>query len=145
MSDFAAYLHNPWGFPTPKEKAAMIFYRRKERFIEGYCWENKLQEIILPFFQNLNDLHKKGLKQAYEKLKQYVIDNHHIGLILLGTTIENDKIINNYKTVSGDSIELSLKSISRFLIRDYILKKNVENLCDKTPYVKKYINYVNNI
>ena len=140
--DFAAYLHNPWAYPSKKELAAMMIFKRKERFVENYSWQNDLLELIRHYFGNIDQLYQTGLKIAFENLKKKVIEAHLIGLILLGTTYESDKIINNYKTIDDKNIELSIKSICIFLIRDYIKKKNVENLCEKTPLFEKYINSV---
>ena len=60
--DFAAYLHNPWAYPSKKELAAMMIFKRKERFVENYSWQIDLLELIRHYFGNI-DQPQKNRKQ----------------------------------------------------------------------------------
>ena len=136
--DFASYLHNPWGYPSPEEKAAMLVFIRRDRFIEGSDYLIDLNMLIRKYFGNTNNLLRLGLVQAYNSLKDEVIEQKLIGLILIGTNIEDDVSFGNYHQQSGNTIELTVKNITRYLITEYINRDNVEALCRETPNFNIY-------
>lgn len=148
MHDFAGYLHNPYGYPTNVEKAAITVFKRKGRFVGGYEINEHLSTLIKKYFGNLDSLHKKGLVHHYELIKKEIIDNDLIGLILYGANINNtpvDKlIVNTYKTQDNKTISLTIPSICRYILDDYIGSKNIDELCRKTPnfdvYYKTLVN-----
>lgn len=137
-TDFASYLHNPWAFPTKEEQAAMLVFKRKERFVEGYYHITHLSNTIRMFFGDINKLHRDGLAIHYNQLKNYVIENHLIGLILNGTILEDDIKLGVYKTQDNNIFELTVKNICQYLIKEYIKSENVEDLCRKTPNFEIY-------
>lgn len=173
--DFASYLHNPFAFNflLPEEKTAVVICKRAERFVTGYYIENECLELLKKFFGNRNELEKVGLKIHYEKLKKYVIDNNKIGVILYGTDIKNASCnlgnieINKYTTNTGKCISLTIESITRTLIKEYInengsnnrsnnesnnknknnrnKESNVVLLCKKVPLFDQYYNSVKNM
>ena len=139
--DFAAYLHNHWGYPTKEEEAAMMIFKRKARFVEGYNMKTHLIEIIEKYFGNRTKLENQGLKPHFEELKTYVIDNNYIGLILFGTDINKiDLKITDYTNASMKNIKLTVNSICQTLIKEYIKSENVEALCRNTPNFEIYFN-----
>ena len=121
-----------------KKKAAMLVFKRSERFIGGYSYIKELNDLILKFFGDINLLYQNGLTKHYDKLKNYVIDNNRIGLILIGTNLDNPLKLYDYKTIDNKTINLNTRDICRFLIRDYIKKENVDLLCTKTPNFQIY-------
>jgi len=135
---FENFQHNPWGFPNEEEKAAMLVFKRKERFVEGYSHIEELNILIKKFFGEINLLHQNGLDEYYEKLKKYVVNYNLIGLILIGTNLNNPLKLHDYKTIDNKIINLNTKDICRFLIKDYIKKENVDLLCTKTPNFNIY-------
>ena len=142
--DFAQYLHNPWGYLTPKQEAAKTAALRVEKFVEGYSIDEELITLLNLYFSDKELLNQYGLKKFYTLLMMNVKDKHLIGIILYGTNIDDrkDKLINSYYTVNGDNIKLTIKSICQFLIRDYIKMDNLDSLCEKVPNFDIY--YKNN-
>ena len=140
--DFAAYLHNPWAYPSKEEEASILCFKRKARFIDNYDINQELLNLLSLYFGNLNKLHRDGLVKNYNLLKNKVISDNLIGLILYGTNIsdEHNDLINLYTTKDNKVIELTVKTICIFLIRDYIKKKNVKDLCYNTPNFEIYYN-----
>ena len=137
-TDFASYLHNPWAFQSKEEQAAMLVFKRKGRFDESYNYIVDLSETVTRFFGDIDNLHRFGLAIQYNHLKNYVIENHLIGLILNGTILEDDIKIGVYKTQNNDIFELTVKNICQYLIKEYIKSENVEDLCRKTPNFETY-------
>jgi hypothetical protein len=133
--EFAAYLHNPWAYPSKKGEAAILCFTRKQRFVGGYDVNEHLLSLLSRFFSDSMLLHKEGLQKYYNLLKKEVIEKKLIGLILYGTNIndEHNSVINLYTTVNNTQIELTIKSICIFLVRDYIKKENVDDLCVSSP------------
>ena len=135
----ASIMHNPWGYPTSIEEAAMLAFRRKARFIEAYDINTEIETLIRQFFGNRTILQREGLSKQFIKLKEYVIAYNMIGLIWYGTDINRiDRVITDYTNVSGKEITLTINSICQTLIREYILEKNVDNLCKQTPHFEVY-------
>ena len=137
--DFASYLHNPFGFPNEKQKAAINVFVRKQRFVEGYNINDNVRELITQFFGNTNKLVKHGLTFHYNELKSYVEENNLIGLILYGADVNNipdtHQHISNYITQSNSIIKLQISTICQILIREYFNNDidYIDSLCEKTP------------
>ena len=144
IPDFAAYLHNPFGFPNKKQKAAITVFLRKQRFVEGYNINNDLRELVMNYFGDSKELVKNGLTKHYNQLKTYVENNNLIGLILYGADINNledtDQYITTYLTPKNTQIRLQISTICQILIKEYF-KNNIEyidSLCEKTPNFELY-------
>jgi len=137
--EFASFLHNPGGYPTKEETAAMLVFKRKERFIWDYDAVSSLRELLVKYFGDMDELNKFGLVKQFKALKLLVEEHNLIGLILIGADINNvpDKIqyvnIQKYATNTGGLIDLKITPICQRLITDYIKKENIENLCRETP------------
>lgn len=142
--EFAAYLHNPFGFPNDKQKAAITVFIRKQRFVEGYNINNHLRELVMNFFGDSIKLSKSGLTKAYNDLKTHVENNNFIGLILYGADVNNleshEQFVTNYTTPSNSIIKLQISTICQILIKEYF--KNdidyIDSLCEKTPNFEIY-------
>ena len=133
--EFASYLHNPWAYPTKVEEAAITSARRSYRFIGGTDIHKDTLDLIQKFFGNLHELHKYGLVKHYKALENHVKEHNLIGHILYATNIDDseDTSINKYQTNTGSLINLTIKSISTRLIKEYIKRENVDALCRKIP------------
>ena len=118
------------------ENAAVLSFKRKERFIEGYNCHTELIIILNKFFGSRPHLECEdgGLIKAYKDLKKYVVEKNLIGHILAGMNMKNT-LINNYTTITFDKIELTIPSICRYLIKEYFTQDEVINMC------KQYSNF----
>lgn len=120
----------------------MLVFKRKERFVEGYNYFEDLQDLILNYFGNRENLEKYGLRKYYKELQNDVETNKLIGLILLGTEINQVpaklNFINKYTSEAGNTIDITIVSITQTLITEYIKKENVKNLCIATPNFQLY-------
>jgi hypothetical protein len=112
------------------EQAGILCFIRAERFVGNYYVEEHITTLYKDFFGNTNVLQQTGLQVQYEKLKQRVIDEKLMGLVLHGMNIKNI-IIDTYPTVHNMEIELSVESISKCLVRNYFTKAEVYDVCRK--------------
>ena len=143
---FAAFLHNPFGYPSKIQKAGILAFQRAERF-GGENINDMLDRVIMEFFGDLNRLHSTGLTIQFNKLKQYVIDNNLVALIIYGGDLsKDDKHYHNYTTADSKIISLTRQSICIRLIKEYIGNddKVLDSYCRKTPnfdiYYKEQLN-----
>ena len=133
--------------PNDNMKAAVLGVKRRARFIEGYEPETELREICNKYFGNRALLEEKGLSYQFNKMREWVIENGEIGLILLGTDPGNfphnyPNFIGNYTTQMYIRINLTVESICQFLVLDYIGIENVNKLCEQTYNFKNYLRYI---
>lgn len=141
MTDFAAYLHNPYGYPTPIQKASILCFTRASRFVEGYDPVEELDNLILQHFCTIEQLHRKGLKFHYNLLKDTVVEDKKIGLILMGADrSRDDRKYYDYETVSGTIINLTRQSICYCLLKEYFTNAEIDILCKETPNFNIYYN-----
>jgi hypothetical protein len=132
--DFASYLHNPWGYPSKVEEAAMKIFTENIHPIDY-----KLITLLNNYFQNRQQNEKEGLTKQYNNLKKHVIDNNFIGLIYYGADVNRINYnISKYTTQKKEEITLTVNSICQTLITDYIKEENVEQLCRNCPDFHKY-------
>lgn len=136
---FASFLHNPYGYPTDVERAAMLCFRRKQRFVQGYDSMEHLDSILLKHFHSLDVLYRDGLNMHFKELRLDVIQNHLIGLILQGAdkSIE-DKKFYDYTTSEQNTISLTRQSICANLLENYMKADDIDELCRKTPNFNIY-------
>lgn len=134
MTSFAAFLHNPYGYPTAIQEAAIMCFKRAPRFVEGYDPIEELDNLILRNFHSIEQMHEKGLKFHYELLKENVIATNHIGLILMGADkSKEDRKYYDYQTASKTIITLTRQSICYCLLKEYFADdEEIDNLCKKT-------------
>ena len=123
--DFAAYLHNPWGFPSEIGKKAIQRFTDIIPNIDDYIYTT-----IMRFFGNKEENQNKGLTEQYQIFMKYIIDNKLIGIIIWGANINNiNRDIVNYVTIDNKEITLGVNSICQYLIKEYIKEDNVNELC----------------
>tara|TARA_B100001093_G_C26775383_1_gene992087 strand:- start:75 stop:482 length:408 start_codon:yes stop_codon:yes gene_type:complete len=124
-----------------EEQTAMLVFKRISRFIEGY---NILEELesLLSEFKNTEKIKMNGLGEYYMKLKEKVIQENKIGLIIYGLTISDseNKSLGVYTTSINTKINLNLKSICYYLRKDYFTTEEIKDLCFKTPNFNIYYN-----
>lgn len=119
-------------------EAAMMVWKRKSRFIEGYDPISNIKEVIQKVFGDFDKNIKEGLTQQYKKLKDIVVKDNLIGLVLLGKNV-NEFII-DYVTYNNNCIELSVSSICTILLVDYFTDDEIKQECYKTPNIEVYLN-----
>lgn len=130
-----------WGSYNRIEEAAMMVFKKKARYIENYNMKTELVDILQRFFGNTNILNYHGLESQYELLKDYVIENKIIGLILFGTDINKINLtIIQYYDKNENKIVLTANNICQKLINNYIGLGNINDLCRKTPNFSTYYN-----
>ena len=124
-----------------EEQTAILVFKRISRFIEGYNIQEEL-ESLLSDFKNIKKIESIGLDNYYMKLKENVIKENKIGLIAYGITISEsqNKSLGIYTTSTNNKINLNLKSICRYLRKDYFTTEEIKDLCFRTPNFYLYYN-----
>lgn len=119
------------------EEAASLCFRRKERFVEGFSCHEELVTLLNEYFGNLSILYSQGLVSQFKKLKEKVVKNGIVGLILAG--VNNTTLINRYTQQDRVNIlNLTIASICRTLIRQHFNEEELINLCASTPNFQIY-------
>lgn len=118
-------------------KAASLCFTRAQRFIEGYYVEKEVTELYNRFFGNTNVNQKNGLIKQYNSMKEAVIKENKIGLVLIGANLD-DILIDTYPTIHNTTIDLTVRSISRIFLREYFTNDEVIELCKKTQNFEIY-------
>lgn len=121
------------------QEASKTCFIRAQRFVGGYNVENEIIKLCEKFFGNTNVNQKNGLVKQYNSMREEVIKNNKIGLVLIGMNLDNT-LIDSYPTIQGNIIDLTVKSITRILIRDYFNEVEINDLCKKTPNFHIYYN-----
>ena len=119
------------------EEAAALCFLRKERFVEGFICQEELIKLLNEYFGELGVLYSEGLIAQFKKLKQKVNEHTLIGLILAG--VNNTTIINRYtQQDTVTTLDLTISSICRTLIREHFTEQEIINLCVSTPNFQIY-------
>jgi hypothetical protein len=75
-------------------------------------------------FGNRENNEKMGLVHQYNRLKNIVLNDKLMGMIMWGADGNNDQVeISKYTTSSGEIFTLTVQSICYRLIREYIEKE----------------------
>ena len=119
------------------ENAAKLSFLRAQRFVEGYCVKNEIIELYNKFFGNTGRNQKYGLVKLYKDIKDDIINRKKIGLVLIGANLD-DILIDQYPTINNTIIDLTVKSISRVLLKEYFTKTEINSLCRETPNFNIY-------
>jgi len=128
--DFANYLHNTFGYPSEKQKMAIKYFTDKQDKESSFHIIRKLSEIykMQMHFGNSDKLHLHGLKYHYNILKNYIIDNNLIGMVLYAADFNNHtqedlspeiSSVQIYNTKNGEKIILNINKISQYLLKEY--------------------------
>ena len=118
-------------------EAAEMVWKRKARFVEGYDSISNIKEVIQKVFGDFDKNIKEGLTKQYKVLKDIVMKDNLIGLVLLGKNV-NEFII-DYVTYNNNCIELSVSSICTILLTDYFTEDEIKEECYKTPNIELYL------
>lgn len=145
-NQFNSCVDNAFSNLSKKQEASVLCFTRKSRFISNYYPESELKNILLTFFGNSEKIHKTGLKDQYNLLKDYVEKNNIIGLILFGANMNNIKDsnqhINYYTQINNNNVELTVTSICIVLLTEYFDYNNnqsyIDSLCKKTQNFEIY-------
>jgi len=158
--DFTSYLHNPFGYPSEKQKMAIKYFTEKQDKDSNYHIIRQLSEIyrMSQHFGDINSLHQYGLKHHYNILKNYIIDNNLIGIVLYAADPNNidetyDFSITNiqtYTTQENINIILNITTISQYLLKEYCdyygdydkgIESEVDSLSMKAVLKQLWIDY----
>ena len=119
------------------EEAAALCFLRKERFVEGFICQEELIKLLNEYFGDLGVLYSEGLIAQFKKLKQTVNEHTLIGLILTG--VNNTTLINRYtQQDTVITLDITISSICRTLIREHFTEQEIINLCLSTPNFQIY-------
>jgi hypothetical protein len=119
------------------EEATALCFLRKERFVEGFICQEELIKLLKEYFGELGVLYSEGLIAQFKKLKQKVTEHTLIGLILAG--VNNTTLIIQYTQQDRvTSLNLTISSICRTLIREHFTEQEIINLCISTPNFQIY-------
>ena len=133
-NQFNSCVNNAFSNLNNIQNAAVTSFVRKSRFIGNYYPESELKNILLTFFGNSEKIHKTGLKDQYNLLKDYVEKNNIIGLILFGANMNNIKDsnqhINYYTQINNNNVELTVTSICIVLLTEYFDYNNNQSYID---------------
>lgn len=144
--DLANYFHNPFGYPSEEQQIAIKYFTEKQKNESGFNIICKLSEIYkMPqYFGDINSLHQYGLKHHYNMLKQSIVDNNLIGMVLYAADPNNlddnyDISITNiqtYTTQENINIILNITTISQYILKEYCdyygdYVKGIESEVDK--------------
>ena len=129
---------------SPEEAAAALFFRRRDRFVEGSNYEEDLTVLLNEFFGNLTVIYDKGLNHQFKLLKTKVEVNNLIGLILNGVNIHS-VFINNYMAIDATkNTKLTVASLCRGLLRNHFTQREVSTLAKATGNFDIYYDHVKN-
>ena len=117
---------------SPIEKAASLFFMRKQRFVDDYDVDKELICLCNEFFGERGYIEHSGLTVPFKKMKEKVEKENLVGLVLCGVN-KCDAFINYYTTESMAQIRLTIASITRTLVREYFTQEELNELCKATP------------
>ena len=89
----------------------------------------ELIKMLNIFFGNINNLSKNDLVNNYKNLKDYVISNKLIPMVIYGINLEY-YLINYYTDNQRNEIKLTIHGICRVLLKEYFTLKEFNECCD---------------
>ena len=100
------------------------------RVIEGYDAVTELWNLLCPLFGDTRVLQRTGLVAQINTLKTKVINEGLIGLIIYGSTLNNDRdrIIDTYPTVDNKEITITLQTVCNALLNDHMTDYEIVSL-----------------
>ena len=118
---------------------AVFAMNRSDRFCEGFIdvAERKAESDLFEYFGDLNELHTNGLSKSFRKLSEKSSDWRSIAGLL---KISSDIVLHKYITASGNTVNLTRKSIVDTLLCDYVDKYEIMETAKKCPVFSMYIN-----
>tara|TARA_B100001093_G_scaffold468101_1_gene487803 strand:- start:3033 stop:3428 length:396 start_codon:yes stop_codon:yes gene_type:complete len=122
------------------EKAAMLVYLRKARFIEDYNPYENIFEIVNKHFGDIKLIEKYGIESFFNSFTKILLKENFIGLILLGKVSKKlgSTIINSYRLNDRPEEVLSVSTICSIILDEYLSKKEIKDLCFNTPNFNIY-------
>lgn len=124
---------------TETQLECIQYYEDKEKYNNEYRVIDELERIYLmnEHFGDIDILYSNGIDYQYKKLKNYILNNNIIGMILYGSDIKNDLdvLINIVEGIDNNILDdihhLTIKKISKTIINDYfIIEHNLDILCE---------------
>ena len=118
---------------TKAQEAASLCFTRRERFVGGYDHKREQIKLMNEFFGELGTLYSTGLIAQFKNLREKIIKENLIGLVLSGINDKNT-LINRYTQQDKTTIlNLTISSLSRTLLRNHFTEEEINDLCLKTP------------
>ena len=141
---FEAYLHNPWGYPTLFDRAAIKILKNREAELSGVAVRDVATEGIVRVFDNgENDgptLEETGLRTRYETLAEYIVSSEYgIACMVFLAYISDPRHIASYTTTNEEVIELTDQSIARALIKEHLGIERTHRLMEKLPGFERVV------
>ena len=126
MENFASYLHNPYALEFLNEKQKCTV----EHFMKLDKYQHKLLYTLVYFFGDRTKNEKEGLTKQFNSLKNNIVKNKMIGMVLWGANGNNvSKEVSVYTTHNNNDITLTTNSICATLINDYITPEKLDSIC----------------
>lgn len=142
---FEAYLHNPWGYPSLFDRAAIKILKNREAELSGVAVRDVATEGIVRVFDNGDNhgptLEDTGLRTRYETLSEYITSSEYgIACMVFLAYIRDPRHIASYTTTNEEVIELTDQSIARELIREHLGTGKTHRLMRELPGFERVVN-----
>ena len=149
--NFSAFIHHPNAeqFMLPEEKAAVMSFQMKGKFIDGYNINEDLYTKLLEYFNAESGLEDTGLEVVFWRLHEAIKTEKNIGLILYGyyhlkNSIDvREKLLCQYINPKMKIVDITVESVCANLMKKYFTdSKEVIRLCKETPNYEIYLGSV---
>ena len=149
--NFSAFIHNPNAeqFMPPEEKAAVMSFQMKGKFIDGYDINEELYTLLSGYFNSEAGLEDTGLEVVFQRLYEEIKTEKNIGLILYGYYLLADseevreKILCQYINPKMKLLDITVESVCANLMKNYFKSSDeVIRLCKETPNYEIYLGSV---
>ena len=100
------------------------------RVVEGYDAVDELWNLLCSLFGDTRVLQRTGLVAQINTLKTKVTNEGLIGLIIYGSTLndDRDRIIDTYPTVDNKEITITLQTVCNALLNDHMTDYEIVTL-----------------
>ena len=145
--NFSAFIHNPNAdqFMLPEEKAAVMSFQMKGKFIDRYNINEDLYTKLLEYFNSKAGLEDTGLEVVFQRLYEAIKTEKNIGLILYGYYhLKNSKdvrgkLLCQYINPRRELVDITVESVCANLMKKYFKSSDeVISLCKETPNYEIY-------
>ena len=145
--NFSAFIHNPNAvkFMLPEEKAAVMSFQMKGKFIDGYNINEELYNKLLEYFNSDARLEDTGLEIVFQRLHEAIKTEKNIGIILYGYYLLEDskdvrgKLLCQYINPRRKLLDITVESVCTNLMKKYFKSsEEVIILCKETPNYEIY-------
>jgi len=142
---FEAYLHNPWGYPSVFDRAAIRILKRREVELAGVDVRDVATEGIVKVFDDGGTpdgptLEETGLRARYDTLAEYTSSSEYgIACMVFLAYSRDPRRISSYTTTDEEVIELTDQSIARALIKEHLGVEKTHRLMRGLPHFQRVV------